>query len=350
MKLTAENSKGEKMKYRLARSMKECMKTMSVDNITVKQITENCGVTRQTFYRNFMDKFDLINWYFDKLLAKSFEHMGMGKTVYDALVKKFTYIQEEHVFFAAAFKYDSQNSLRQHDFELILDFYENLIREKTGRIPDETIHCILEMYCHSSIYMTVKWVLGELECAPEGLAKILVDGMPGKLSELFEKLEQIQEGDILVLAGSIPNTLPEDIYERILERLSGKEIRFVVDATKDLLLKVMKYHPFLIKPNNHELGEMFNVELKRKEDIIIYAKKLQALGAQHVLVSMAGDGAILVTKDGKVYETMPPKGKVVNSVGAGDSMVAGFITGYLNTKDMEKAFRLGILFVARYKR
>ena len=111
MKPTAENSKGEKMKYRLARSMKECMKTMSVDNITVKQITENCGVTRQTFYRNFMDKFDLINWYFDKLLAKSFEHMGMGKTVYDALVKKFTYIQEEHVFFAAAFKYDSQNSL-----------------------------------------------------------------------------------------------------------------------------------------------------------------------------------------------------------------------------------------------
>ena len=115
--------------------------------------------------------------------------MGMGKTVYDALVKKFTYIQEEHVFFAAAFKYDSQNSLRQHDFELILDFYENLISEKTGKIPDETIHCILEMYCQSSIYMTVKWVLGELECAPEGLAKILVDGMPGKLSELFEKLE-----------------------------------------------------------------------------------------------------------------------------------------------------------------
>ena len=96
---------------------------------------------------------------------------------------------EDRLFFAAAFKYDSQNSLRQHDFELILDFYENLIREKTGRIPDETIHCILEMYCHSSIYMTVKWVLGELECAPEGLAKILVDGMPGKLSELFEKLE-----------------------------------------------------------------------------------------------------------------------------------------------------------------
>ena len=162
------------------------------------------------------------------------------------------------------------------------------------------------------------------------------------IQALYEKLDKLEEGDVLILAGSIPNTLPEDIYERILERLSEKEIRFVVDATKDLLLKVMKYHPFLIKPNNHELGEMFNVELKRKEDITIYAKKLQALGAQHVLVSMAGDGAILVTKDGKVYETMPPKGKVVNSVGAGDSMVAGFITGYLNTKDMEKAFRLGV--------
>ena len=102
MELTTENVKGEKTKYRLAQSMKECMKTTTVDNITVKQITENCGLTRQTFYRNFMDKFDLINWYFDKLLAKSFEHMGMGKTVYDALVKKFTYIQEEHIFFAAA--------------------------------------------------------------------------------------------------------------------------------------------------------------------------------------------------------------------------------------------------------
>ncbi len=189
MNLITDNSKGEKTKYRLAQSMKECMKTTSVDNITVKQITESCGVTRQTFYRNFMDKFDLINWYFDKLLAKSFEHMGMGRTVYDALVKKFTYIQEEHIFFAAAFKYDSQNSLRQHDFELILAFYENLIRQKTGKAPDETIHCILEMYCHSSIYMTVKWVLGEMECTPEELASVLVDGMPGKLSELFGKLE-----------------------------------------------------------------------------------------------------------------------------------------------------------------
>ena len=182
-------AKSESTKYRLAEAMKTCMKTTSVDDITIRQIVEVCGVTRQTFYRNFLDKYDLINWYFDKLLLKSFEHMGEGTTVYDGLVKKFEYLKEEHLFFAAAFRSDDQNSLKEHDFELILDFYENLIREKTGRIPDETIHCILEMYCQSSIYMTVKWVLGELECAPEGLAKILVDGMPGKLSELFEKLE-----------------------------------------------------------------------------------------------------------------------------------------------------------------
>ncbi|MBD8992504.1 MAG: TetR family transcriptional regulator [Blautia sp.] len=177
--------KGEKTKYKLAHSMKKCMLTTSVENITVKQIVENCGLTRQTFYRNFMDKYDLINWYFDKLLLKSFEHMGRGKTVYDALVKKFTYIQEEQTFFAAAFRYDSQNSLRQHDFELILDFYEKLIREKNGRDLEQDMHCLLEMYCQSSIYMTIKWVLGETVCSPKKLAQILVMGMPIKLEKLF---------------------------------------------------------------------------------------------------------------------------------------------------------------------
>ena len=180
--------KGEKTKYKLARAMKECMKVTSVENITVKQITEKCGLTRQTFYRNFQDKYDLINWYFDKLLAKSFEHMGQGRTVYDALVKKFTYIQEEQTFFAAAFRYDEQNSLRQHDFELILEFYETIICEKTGKIPGENIQFLLEMYCQSSIYMTIRWVTGELTCTPEKLALLLVDGMPSKLAEIFTKL------------------------------------------------------------------------------------------------------------------------------------------------------------------
>lgn len=160
---------------------------------------------------------------------------------------------------------------------------------------------------------------------------------------LFEQLDALKEEDILVLAGSIPNTLPSDIYERILEHLQGRGIHFVVDATKDLLLKVLKYHPFLIKPNNHELGEMFEVTLKTKEEIVTYAKKLQEMGAENVLVSMAGDGAILLTEEGVIYEAKPPKGKVLNSVGAGDSMVAGFLTGYLNTGDYEKAFRLGVV-------
>ena len=185
-------TKGEKTKYRLARAMKECMKSTLVENITVKQITEECGLTRQTFYRNFLDKYDLINWYFDKLLVKSFEHMGEGKTVYDALVKKFTYIQEEQTFFAAAFRYDEQNSLRQHDFELILAFYENLIQEKTGCKMKEEMHDLLEMYCRSSVYMTVKWVLGKKMAAPEGLAELMVEAMPVKLKELFEKLDMVR--------------------------------------------------------------------------------------------------------------------------------------------------------------
>lgn len=162
-------------------------------------------------------------------------------------------------------------------------------------------------------------------------------------SALFEQLDALKEEDILVLAGSIPNTLPSDIYERILEHLQGRGIHFVVDATKDLLLKVLKYHPFLIKPNNHELGEMFGVTLKTRDEIVAYAKKLQEMGAENVLVSMAGDGAILLTEEGDIYEAKPPKGKVLNSVGAGDSMVAGFLTGYLNTGDYEKAFRLGVV-------
>lgn len=162
------------------------------------------------------------------------------------------------------------------------------------------------------------------------------------IEQLFEKLQNLKEGDILVLAGSIPNTLPENIYEIIMEKLQEKGIRVVVDSTKKLLLNVLKYHPFLIKPNNHELGEMFGVTLNSDEEIITYAKKLQEKGAENVLVSMAGDGAILITEDGAIYKGLPPKGKVVNSVGAGDSMVAGFLTGFLNTGDYEKAFRLGI--------
>ncbi len=181
--------KQETMKYRLAQAVRECMRTTPVDKITVRQITEVCGTTRQTFYRHFQDKYDLINWYFDKLLTESFAHMGEGKTVYEGLVKKFIYIRQEHVFFAGAFRSDDHNSLKEHDFELILSFYLHLIREKTGRAPDEQIHFLLEMYCRGSIYMTVKWVLGGLKLTPQELAGLLVDGMPRPVDRLFRELK-----------------------------------------------------------------------------------------------------------------------------------------------------------------
>ena len=161
------------------------------------------------------------------------------------------------------------------------------------------------------------------------------------IDALFAKLDSLKEEDVLILAGSIPSTLPEDIYEQIMARLCDKGIRIVVDATKDLLLNVLKYHPFLIKPNNHELGEMFGVTLTSEEEIVFYAKELQKKGARNVLISMAGDGAILVTEEGSVHQMGVPKGTVINSVGAGDSMVAGFLAGYLNTKDYEQALKLG---------
>lgn len=159
---------------------------------------------------------------------------------------------------------------------------------------------------------------------------------------LFEKLDMLKEGDTLVLAGSIPSSLPSDVYERILERLDGKGIRFVVDAIKDLLMNVLKYHPFLIKPNKQELGEMFGVEITSDEDTILYAKKLQEKGARNVLISMAGDGSLLVTEDGQILRQGVCKGKVKNSVGAGDSMVAGFIAGYEKSGgDYKVALNLG---------
>lgn len=159
---------------------------------------------------------------------------------------------------------------------------------------------------------------------------------------LYEKLDRIQDGDILVLAGSIPEVMPDDIYMDIMRYLQTKDVRIVVDATKDLLVNVLPYHPFLIKPNNHELGEIFGVELKTTEEIVTYAKKLQEKGARNVLISMAGDGAILLTEDGQIFQSLPPKGKVLNSVGAGDSMVAGFLAGYLENQDYEYAFYMGV--------
>ena len=162
------------------------------------------------------------------------------------------------------------------------------------------------------------------------------------LEALMEKLEKLVEGDTLVLAGSIPESMPGTIYSDILERLQGRGIRFVVDATKDLLLNVLKFGPFLIKPNHHELGEIFGVELRTRESVVPYAAKLQERGARNVLVSMSGEGAVLLDEEGKVHALPAPKGTLINAVGAGDSMVAGFLTGWEERHDYEHAFRMGV--------
>ena len=161
------------------------------------------------------------------------------------------------------------------------------------------------------------------------------------VQQLEEQLDALNENDILILAGSIPRSLPQDTYERLLARLQGKGVRAVVDATRDLLVNVLQYRPFLIKPNDHELGEIVGRELKTDEEIIAAARTLQEKGARNVLVSMAGDGALLVDENGKVHRIGCPKGKVVNSVGAGDSMVAGFVAGWMQTGSYDMALRLG---------
>ena len=165
---------------------------------------------------------------------------------------------------------------------------------------------------------------------------------PEHVEELMKQLDRLGEGDVLFLSGSIPSSMPDDAYQKIMERLDGRGVQIVVDATKDLLLNVLEYHPFLINPNNHELGELFGVELKTREEVIPYAKKLQEKGAVNVLVSMAGEGAVLIDANEDVYMAPAPKGTLVNGVGAGDSMVAGFMAGWLEKQDYEHAFCMGV--------
>ena len=159
---------------------------------------------------------------------------------------------------------------------------------------------------------------------------------------LMKKLNTLGEGDVLFLSGSIPASMPDDAYRKIMEMLDGKGIMTVVDATGHLLMNVLEYRPFLIKPNNHEVGEIFETERKTRESVIPYGRKLQEMGARNVLVSMAGEGAVLIAANGEVYDTPAPEGKLVNGVGAGDSMVAGFMAGYMERHDYGHAFRMGV--------
>ncbi len=158
------------------------------------------------------------------------------------------------------------------------------------------------------------------------------------VKKLMDRLDSLERGDVLVLAGSIPGSMPDDMYRRVMQRLEGKDVTIIVDATRDLLVNVLEYHPFLVKPNHHELGEIFGVELKTREEVVPYAKKLQSMGAVNVLVSMA----VLAAADGKIHAAPAPEGRLVNGVGAGDSMVAGFIAGWLDRKDYRYAFAMGL--------
>ena len=165
---------------------------------------------------------------------------------------------------------------------------------------------------------------------------------PEDVDALFSKLDVLGQDDTLVISGSVPNTLPSDMYEQVMERLAGRGVRIVVDAERDLLTRVLPYRPFLVKPNNHELGDIFGVTLKTRGEVVPYARRMQEMGAQNVLVSMAGEGGVLVAADGQVYQSPAAKGTVVNSVGAGDSCVAGFLAGLMETGSYQTAFRMGL--------
>lgn len=159
---------------------------------------------------------------------------------------------------------------------------------------------------------------------------------------LLSRLDALGEGDTLVISGSVPSSLPHDMYERIMARLEGRGVRIVVDAERDLLTRVLPYRPFLVKPNNHELGDIFGVTLRARDEVVPYARRLQEMGAANVLVSMAGEGGVLVCETGEVFQSPAARGTVVNSVGAGDSSVAGFLAGLIETGSYERAFRMAL--------
>ena len=174
-----------------------------------------------------------------------------------------------------------------------------------------------------------------------------LNGMGPKIAEkdvdvLLSKLDALGDGDTLVISGSVPAALPNDLYERIMARLAGRGVCIVVDAERDLLTRVLPYRPFLVKPNNHELGDIFGVTLRTRDEVVPFARRLQEMGAANVLVSMAGEGGVLVAETGEVFQSPAARGTVVNSVGAGDSSVAGFLAGLMETGSYEDAFRMAL--------
>ncbi len=225
--------------------------------------------------------------------------------------------------------------------------FENTALGFLAGFTGEELKCLVEEKGVHAEFIPVKQGMTRINVKLRSKQETEINGQGPVISEadirkLYERLDALQDGDILVMAGSIPDAMPGTMYMDIMEHLKEKDLRVVVDATKDLLVNVLKYRPFLIKPNNHELGDIFRVAIEEKADVIKYARRLQEQGARNVLVSMAGEGAVLLAEDGSVYQAEAPKGRVVNSVGAGDSMVAGFLAGYLEDGTYEKAFRMGV--------
>lgn len=215
-----------------------------------------------------------------------------------------------------------------------------------GFTGEEIVRRIEQMGVRSDL-ITVDNGISRINVKLKSIDGTEINGCGPKICEesvqrLMEKLDVLGAGDVLILAGSIPASMPDDMYRRIMDRLSGRDVMIAVDATKDLLVNVLPYHPFLVKPNNHELGEIFGVELNTRTEVIPYAKKMQEMGAVNVLVSMAGEGAVLAAADGSIHEAPAPEGKLVNGVGAGDSMVAGFLAGWMEKKDYSHAFAMGL--------
>lgn len=215
-----------------------------------------------------------------------------------------------------------------------------------GFTGDEIVRRVEAMHVHSD-FIRLEEGVSRINVKLRSAGGTEINGMGPEIGMaalecLMERIDGLCAGDILVLAGSIPPSLPDDIYSRMMERLEDRSILNVVDATGELLLDTLSHHPFLIKPNQHELGALFGVELSTREAVIPYAKELQRRGARNVLVSMGGVGAVLIAENGQVHMSCAPEGTVVNSVGAGDSMVAGFLAGWMKTADYRHAFYMGL--------
>ena len=225
--------------------------------------------------------------------------------------------------------------------------YENTALGFLSGFTGEKIQALLKEKGVATDFIPVETGMSRINVKLRSNEETEINGQGPKIEEkhiqeLYRKLDELKDGDVLVLAGSIPDVMPGSMYMDIMKHLSDRKLKIVVDATKDLLVNVLEYHPFLIKPNNHELGEIFNVTLEKKDEVVEYAKCLQGKGARNVLVSMAGEGAVLVTENGEVYKADAPKGILKNSVGAGDSMVAGFLAGYLEKENYKDAFAMGV--------